>query len=95
VVDADIVTLKLRLIPILTILYLLAYLDKTNIGNAVIEGMLPDLKMSGNQYNIALSIFFIPYVLAGRSTVFSLPRVTVLVSCSSLGSCHSQRSRAT
>jgi hypothetical protein len=59
---------KLRLIPMLTALYLLAYLDKTNIGNAVIEGMLPDLKMSGNQYNIALSIFFIPYVLACMSS---------------------------
>ena len=28
--------------------------------------MLPELKMSGNQYNIALSIFFIPYILAGK-----------------------------
>lgn len=28
-----------------------------------IEGMLDDLNMSGIQYNIALSIFFIPYIL--------------------------------
>jgi len=27
--------------------------------------MLPELKMTGDQYNIALSVFFIPYVLAG------------------------------
>ncbi|KAB5515106.1 major facilitator superfamily transporter [Coniochaeta sp. 2T2.1] len=56
--------IDLRLVPVLLVLYLLAYLDKTNIGNAVIEGILPDLKLTGNQYNIALSIFFIPYVLA-------------------------------
>jgi len=36
------------------------------LGNAKIEGLLPDLHMTGEQYNIALSIFFIPYVLAGK-----------------------------
>ncbi|KAJ5049905.1 hypothetical protein NUH16_008428 [Penicillium rubens] len=54
-----------RLVPMLALLYLVAYIDKTNIGNAKIEGLLPSLHMDGVQYNIALSIFFIPYVLAG------------------------------
>lgn len=49
--------------PILVILYLVAYIDKANIGNAKIEGMLPDLGMTGDQYNIALSIYFIPCML--------------------------------
>ncbi|TPX09500.1 uncharacterized protein E0L32_009243 [Thyridium curvatum] len=53
-----------RLIPMLLFLFLISYLDKTNIGNAKIEGLLPSLHMTGNQYNIALSIFFIPYILA-------------------------------
>ncbi|WXC42306.1 hypothetical protein QX201_002085 [Fusarium graminearum] len=53
-----------RLMPMLAILYLVTYIDKANIGNAKIEGMLPDLKMTGEQYNIALSIYFIPYILA-------------------------------
>ncbi|KAF4958769.1 hypothetical protein FGADI_2113 [Fusarium gaditjirri] len=53
-----------RLMPMLAILYLVTYIDKANIGNAKIEGMLPDLGMSGEQYNIALSIYFIPYILA-------------------------------
>ena len=44
----------------LAILYLVTYIDTANIGNATIEGMLPDLKMHGAQYNIALSIYFIP-----------------------------------
>ncbi|KAK4235575.1 major facilitator superfamily domain-containing protein [Achaetomium macrosporum] len=55
--------IDLRLIPMLLSLYLIAYLDKTNIGNAKIEGLLHSLNMTGDQYNIALSIFFIPYVL--------------------------------
>lgn len=35
------------------------------IGNARIEGLLYSLHMDGLKYNIALSVFFIPYVLAG------------------------------
>ncbi|OJD27884.1 hypothetical protein ACJ73_00722 [Blastomyces percursus] len=52
-----------RLPPVLMILYLCAYIDRANIGNAKIEGLLEDLHMSGSQYNIALAIFFVPYVL--------------------------------
>lgn len=37
------------------------------VGNAKIEGLLEDLNMSGTQYNVALAIFFIPYVLLGMA----------------------------
>ncbi|KAI8232763.1 Major facilitator superfamily transporter [Colletotrichum sp. SAR 10_96] len=53
-----------RLVPMLVLLYLMAYLDKTNIGNAKIEGLLDSLHMTGVDYNIALSVFFITFVLA-------------------------------
>ncbi|WKT45547.1 MFS transporter superfamily [Fusarium oxysporum f. sp. vasinfectum] len=52
-----------RLIPMLVLLYLIAYLDKTNIGNAKIEGMTDDLHLKGIEYNIVTAIFFIPFVL--------------------------------
>lgn len=45
---------------------LLQFVFSPSVGNAKIEGLLPSLHMSGMQYNIALSIFFIPYVLAGK-----------------------------
>lgn len=32
-------------------------------GNAKIQGMVEDLNMQGSDYNVALLIFFIPYVL--------------------------------
>ena len=35
----------------------------TNIGNAKIQGLEAELDMHGNDYNIALFIFFIPYIL--------------------------------
>ncbi|THV90948.1 hypothetical protein D6D25_09658 [Aureobasidium pullulans] len=53
-----------RLVPMLLILYLISFIDRANIGNAKIEGLLPSLNMSGTQYNIALAIFFVPYTLA-------------------------------
>lgn len=51
------------LMPMLSFLLLVAFLDRTNIGNARIQGLEKDLNMHGNQYNIALFIFFIPYMI--------------------------------
>ncbi|KAI5204021.1 MFS general substrate transporter [Aureobasidium subglaciale] len=56
-----------RLVPMLLILYLISFIDRANIGNAKIEGLLPSLNMTGTQYNIALAIFFIPYTLAAHA----------------------------
>lgn len=53
--------LDLKLIPWLTILYLIAFLDRTNIGNAKIDGLQEDLHLTNNQYNDTLTIFFISY----------------------------------
>ncbi|KAJ4315851.1 hypothetical protein N0V94_005737 [Neodidymelliopsis sp. IMI 364377] len=52
-----------RLCPVLAILYLISHLDRANIGNAKIEGLEASLGMTGTDYNIALMMFFIPYVL--------------------------------
>ena len=43
--------MDIRLIPMLSALYLLAFLDRGNIGNAKIEGLVEDLHMTGPQYN--------------------------------------------
>ncbi|CRK28543.1 hypothetical protein BN1708_015230 [Verticillium longisporum] len=45
-----------RLVPMLALLYLICHIDRANIGNAKIEGMVDDLGMTGVQYNIVLSI---------------------------------------
>ena len=39
--------MDLRLIPILAVLYLMSFLDRGNIGNAKIEGLVEDLNMTG------------------------------------------------
>ncbi|KAI9827522.1 MAG: hypothetical protein M1832_004872 [Thelocarpon impressellum] len=52
-----------HVLPILCVLYLLSFLDRVNIGNARIEGLEKELKMSGSDYNVASLIFFVSYFL--------------------------------
>ncbi|GIK04455.1 hypothetical protein Aspvir_008538 [Aspergillus viridinutans] len=53
----------LHVVPILTLLFMFAFLDRINIGNARLMGLERDLGMTGHEYNIALFVFFIPYIL--------------------------------
>jgi hypothetical protein len=53
--------LDLKLIPWLSFLYLISFLDRTNIGNAKVDGLQQDLNMTDSQYNLSLTIFFISY----------------------------------
>lgn len=52
-----------HLLPILSLIYLFAFLDRSNIGNANIYGLTPDIGLVGSQYNVALCIFFVPYII--------------------------------
>jgi sugar phosphate permease len=45
----------------LCLLYLLAFLDRTNIGNAKIANLTKDVPMDTTHYNLTLTIFFIAY----------------------------------
>lgn len=44
--------IDLHLIPILWLLFLCAFIDRINIGNARIQGLEKDLKMKGSDYNM-------------------------------------------
>jgi hypothetical protein len=57
--------LDIRVIPILWCLFLVSFFDRSNIGNAKISGMTKALKMEGNDYNIAVTIFTVSYVVFG------------------------------
>ena len=50
--------IDLRLIPVLSILYLLAFVDRTNIANAVVYGLTTDLGVAkgSNDYNTSLTL---------------------------------------
>ncbi|KAL8693864.1 MAG: hypothetical protein Q9218_001373 [Villophora microphyllina] len=56
--------LDFHIIPIVMLLYLFSFLDRVNIGNARLYGMEEDLGLHGNQYQTAVSILFVTYLLS-------------------------------
>lgn len=55
--------IDLYIVPVVSLLYLFAFIDRANIGNARLAGLEKDLGMMGNDYNIVNSIFYIGYIL--------------------------------
>ena len=53
----------LHLIPILGCLYLVSFLDRSNIANARLLGLEKTLHMPSNGFNNCLWIFYVPFVL--------------------------------
>jgi len=70
-------------VPFLTLLYLLSFLDRVNIGQAKIDGLVADLGLVGNQYNIGLVVFFVSYVAFEIPSNFLLKRFrpTIWIPC--------------
>jgi len=50
-------------VPWLFGLWLLASIDRSNIGNAQIDGLVKDSKLKGNKFNVALTVFNLPHIL--------------------------------
>jgi MFS family permease len=52
----------IRLLPILVIMYLLNFLDRSNLAQARLGGIEKDLGMTGTDFNLATSILFVGYL---------------------------------
>ncbi|KAI0333567.1 major facilitator protein [Cubamyces sp. BRFM 1775] len=55
--------IDLKVVPVISCLYLMAFLDRVNVSNAVLFNLKQDLHLTGDQFNMALVIFFIPYIV--------------------------------
>lgn len=53
----------MRLIPILGCLYLVSFLDRSNIANARLFGLEKSLHMPPTGFNTCLWIFYLPFVI--------------------------------
>ncbi|KAF2490354.1 MFS general substrate transporter [Lophium mytilinum] len=51
-----------HLVPWLFGFWLFAFIDRSNIGNARIDGLADELHLDANKFNIALAVFYVPYV---------------------------------
>lgn len=54
--------IDLCVVPPFCLLYFLSFLDRVNIGNAKVYSLVTDLGLTGDQYNVALTIFYVPYI---------------------------------
>jgi MFS family permease len=81
--------IDMYIIPFVSILYLMAFLDRVNIGNARAFGLETELGMTGVQYNTALTIFFVPYIICEIPSNMLLkhfsPRVWLSICCIGFG----------
>ncbi|CCF41198.1 major facilitator superfamily transporter [Colletotrichum higginsianum] len=62
----------MHIIPLVMLLYLFSFLDRVNIGNARLYNLERDLDMHGNQFQVAVSILFVTYI------IFEVPSNLVL-----------------
>ncbi|KAF6817753.1 MFS nicotinic acid transporter [Colletotrichum sojae] len=63
-----------HVLPQLIIIYLLAYIDRNNVGNARLFGAEADMKLSGQDWNTGLSVFFVTYAAGGVPSNIALKR---------------------
>ncbi|GAA5948613.1 hypothetical protein JCM21900_005190 [Sporobolomyces salmonicolor] len=54
--------LDLRIAPVLLVLYLISFLDRSNLGNAAVGGLMTDVNAPANGLSVATSIFYATYV---------------------------------
>ncbi|KAJ5770881.1 uncharacterized protein N7511_002932 [Penicillium nucicola] len=54
--------LDTRILPMLALLFLCSFLDRTNVGNAKIIGLEEDLSISDHQYDVGLAVFYLTYI---------------------------------
>ncbi|KAJ6079700.1 hypothetical protein PENARI_c001G07655 [Penicillium arizonense] len=54
--------LDLCICPLVMLIFLVAYLDRSNLGNAAVAGMPEDIGLVGNELGNAVSLFYATYV---------------------------------
>ncbi|KAH6680028.1 MFS transporter [Plectosphaerella plurivora] len=52
-----------RLMPCITMMFLMCYLDRINVSNARLAGLQEDLNMSDTMWNLGISTFYIGYLI--------------------------------
>ncbi|KUI71877.1 hypothetical protein VM1G_07478 [Cytospora mali] len=64
-----------HIIPFMSLIYLLCFLDRTNIGNARLDHLEKDLGLHGLQYNDCLAILFPFYIAAEIPSNMMMKRI--------------------
>ncbi|GAA6059485.1 hypothetical protein JCM10212_002228 [Sporobolomyces blumeae] len=54
--------LDYAILPVTALIYLLNFLDRSNIGNAKVAGMPNDINLTSHQYLICITVTYVPYI---------------------------------
>lgn len=79
--------IDLHLMVPLWVVFVFGFLDRINLGNVSVLGILPELNMTGTDMAIAMQIFFVPYIIADIPSNIILKRfspstwISVLTFC--------------
>ncbi|KAJ9145301.1 MFS transporter [Pleurostoma richardsiae] len=65
-----------RVLPILALLFLCSFLDRTNVGNAKIIGLEHDIGLTNLQYNQGLAVFYVTYIVSELPSNLVLKKAT-------------------
>ena len=72
-----------NIIPLVMALYLFSFLDRVNIGNARLYGLEEDLGLSPRQWQVAVSILFVTYIVSSLHRIYlnSCGRISIRDIC--------------
>ncbi|TVY47787.1 putative transporter [Lachnellula occidentalis] len=76
--------LDLAFTPIIMLVYLSCFLDRSNIGNVKVAGMLTDIHATDQQFSTAVSIFYATYVTFETPAAVLMKKLTPRVILASL-----------
>jgi hypothetical protein len=68
--------IDLRILPILTLLYIFAAMDRSDLGNAQVAGMQADLGATSKQWTLVASLFYVGYIVAQPIGTLYLRRIS-------------------
>ncbi|KMU83864.1 nicotinamide mononucleotide permease [Coccidioides immitis H538.4] len=55
--------IDMHLMAPLWVVFVFGFLDRINLGNVAVLGIMKELGQVGNDFNIAVQVFFVPYIL--------------------------------
>ena len=65
-----------RILPVLALLFLCSFIDRTNVGNAKILGLEKDIHITDHQYAIGLCVFYATYIASELPSNLVLKKVS-------------------
>ncbi|KAJ9212959.1 hypothetical protein DTO166G4_5463 [Paecilomyces variotii] len=68
--------LDTRILPMLALLFLCSFLDRTNVGNAKIIGLEKDVNITDHQYDVGLAVFYLTYVCSELPSNLAIKKVS-------------------